>query len=58
MLAIGDTAPSFALPDQDGTTVSLSDFAGHHVVVYFYPRADTPGCTTEACGFRDSFDAF
>lgn len=50
----GDTAPGFALPDQDGTTVSLSDFAGQGVVVYFYPAAMTPGCTKEACDFRDS----
>lgn len=58
MLSVGDTAPEFELPDQDGDTVSLSDFRGDSVVVYFYPRADTPGCTTEACGFRDSFEKF
>ncbi|MFC5366767.1 thioredoxin-dependent thiol peroxidase [Salinirubrum litoreum] len=58
MLSVGDTAPDFELPDQDGEPVSLSDFAGQHVVVYFYPRADTPGCTTEACGFRDNIDEF
>jgi peroxiredoxin Q/BCP len=58
MLSVGDTAPDFELPDQDGESVSLSDFRGRPVVVYFYPRADTPGCTTEACGFRDSWDAF
>jgi peroxiredoxin Q/BCP len=58
MLDTGETAPDFALPDQDGETASLSSYRGEYVVVYFYPRADTPGCTTEACGFRDSFDAF
>ncbi|WP_058828344.1 thioredoxin-dependent thiol peroxidase [Haloferax sp. Q22] len=58
MLEIGDDAPDFELPDQRGDLVSLSDFRGEHVVVYFYPRADTPGCTTEACGFRDSWDEF
>jgi thioredoxin-dependent peroxiredoxin len=49
----GDQAPDFALPDQDGTTVRLSDLRGQPVVVYFYPKADTPGCTTQACGVRD-----
>ncbi|EJN58978.1 thioredoxin-dependent thiol peroxidase [Halogranum rubrum] len=58
MLSVGDTAPAFELPDQDGDSVALSDFRGDSVVVYFYPRADTPGCTTEACGFRDSWDEF
>ncbi|AFK20390.1 thioredoxin-dependent thiol peroxidase [Haloferax mediterranei ATCC 33500] len=58
MLEIGDEAPDFELSDQHGDTVSLSDFHGEHVVVYFYPRADTPGCTTEACGFRDAWDEF
>ncbi|MFC7202113.1 thioredoxin-dependent thiol peroxidase [Haloferax namakaokahaiae] len=58
MLAVGDTAPDFELLDQHGDSVSLSDYRGQHVVVYFYPRADTPGCTTEACGFRDSWDEF
>jgi len=53
MLSEGDDAPDFELPNQDGETVSLSDYEGEHVVVYFYPRADTPGCTTEACSFRD-----
>ncbi|WP_336025115.1 thioredoxin-dependent thiol peroxidase [Halobellus salinisoli] len=56
MLDIGETAPGFTLPDQDGQTVSLSELRGEYVVVYFYPRADTPGCTTEACGFRDVYD--
>jgi len=55
MLEIGTDAPTFTLADQDGNEVSLADFAGEPVVVYFYPRADTPGCTTEACGFRDAW---
>jgi peroxiredoxin Q/BCP len=49
----GDFAPEFELPDQNGRTVKLSDFRGHPVVVYFYPKAGTPGCTTQACGVRD-----
>jgi thioredoxin-dependent peroxiredoxin len=49
----GDKAPDFVLPDQDGRAVKLSDFHGQSVVVYFYPKADTPGCTTQACGVRD-----
>ena len=49
----GDKAPDFALLDQDGETVRLSDHAGQTVVLYFYPRASTPGCTTQACGIRD-----
>jgi thioredoxin-dependent peroxiredoxin len=53
MLETGDRAPSFALPDQDGKEVKLSDLKGETVVLYFYPRADTPGCTTQACGVRD-----
>jgi peroxiredoxin Q/BCP len=53
----GDRAPDFSLPDADGTTVSLSDYAGRRVVVYFYPAAMTPGCTTQACDFRDSLSA-
>ena len=53
MLSAGDTAPDFTLPDQDGDPVSLSDLRGQTVVVYFYPKADTPGCTTQACGIRD-----
>jgi peroxiredoxin Q/BCP len=51
----GDLVDDFTLPDQDGNTVHLSDFAGKPVVMFFYPRADTPGCTIEACGFRDHF---
>ncbi|MFC6872648.1 thioredoxin-dependent thiol peroxidase [Halobellus marinus] len=58
MLAPGMPAPDFELPDQDGETVSLSSYRGEYVVVYFYPRADTPGCTTEACGFRDAYDEY
>jgi len=58
MLEEGTTAPSFALPNQDGETVRLADFEGRRVVLYFYPRADTPGCTREAEGFRDSYDRF
>ena len=53
MIAAGDTAPDFELLDQDGNQVKLSDHRGRHVVVYFYPKADTPGCTTQACGIRD-----
>ena len=53
MLAEGDMAPEFALPDQDGNEVSLAGLRGETVVLYFYPRADTPGCTTQACGVRD-----
>jgi len=51
---INDKAPEFTLPDQNGEPVSLKDFRGKWVVLYFYPRADTPGCTIEACEFRDS----
>jgi peroxiredoxin Q/BCP len=54
----GDRAPLFTLPDQDGTLVSLKDFAGSPVVVYFYPADDTPGCTKEACQFNDHLKAF
>ena len=53
MLAEGDKAASFTLPDQNGEKVKLSDLKGETVVLYFYPRADTPGCTTQACGVRD-----
>ncbi|RRO15710.1 thioredoxin-dependent thiol peroxidase [Saccharopolyspora rhizosphaerae] len=53
-LSEGDAAPDFSLPDADGGTVSLSDYRGRSVVVYFYPAASTPGCTKEACDFRDS----
>jgi peroxiredoxin Q/BCP len=53
-LEVGDKAPAFSLPDADGKTVELSDFKGRKVVVYFYPAASTPGCTKQACDFRDS----
>ena len=53
MLSEGDKAPAFTLPDQNGENVKLSDLKGETVVLYFYPRADTPGCTTQACGVRD-----
>lgn len=55
MLKIGDPAPDFALQSDSGETVRLSDFRGRRVVVYFYPKDDTPGCTTQACGFRDNY---
>jgi len=53
VIEAGDPAPDFELPDQDGRAVRLEDFRGQRVVVYFYPKADTPGCTTQACGVRD-----
>jgi peroxiredoxin Q/BCP len=52
-IEIGQPAPAFTLPDQDGKPVSLAAFRGHDVVLYFYPRDETPGCTKEACNFRD-----
>jgi thioredoxin-dependent peroxiredoxin len=58
VIEAGDNAPGFALQDQDGKTVSLDDLAGKTVVLYFYPRADTPGCTTQACGIRDRSDEY
>ena len=58
MIEQGQTAPEFTLPDQDGKAVSLSDYRGQTVVLYFYPKADTPGCTTQACGLRDSIADF
>ena len=58
MISEGKKAPDFGLPDADGKAVKLSDFAGKRVVVYFYPKDDTPGCTVEACGFRDSLPKF
>lgn len=54
-LQIGDPAPDFTLPDQDGQPVALKDLRGQRVVIYFYPKDDTPGCTMEACAFRDSY---
>ncbi|MDQ3947473.1 MAG: thioredoxin-dependent thiol peroxidase [Actinomycetota bacterium] len=53
-LKVGDPAPEFALPDQHGETVRLADLRGRRVVLYFYPKADTPGCTTQACSVRDA----
>jgi peroxiredoxin Q/BCP len=53
-LAAGDQAPDFKLADQHGKTVTLSDFQGHKLLIYFYPKADTPGCTAQACSVRDS----
>ncbi len=53
MLEPGDSAPDFTLPDQEGTPVTLSRLQGQNVVLYFYPKASTPGCTTQACGIRD-----
>jgi peroxiredoxin Q/BCP len=53
--AVGDLAPPFELPDETGATVRLSDFRGRRVVLYFYPKDDTKGCTTQACGFRDAY---
>ncbi|GKX63916.1 Putative peroxiredoxin bcp [Pragia fontium] len=55
-LKAGDTAPEFTLPDQDGEDISLSDFQGQRVLIYFYPKAMTPGCTVQACGLRDNMD--
>src|SRR3989344_1184028 len=58
MLKPGDSAPNFELPDQDGKTRNLSDFLSQKLLIYFYPRDFTPGCTTEACRLRDSFPNF
>ena len=57
-LSIGDPAPDFTLPDQSGQPVALADLRGQRVVLYFYPKDDTPGCTKEACNFRDRWAAF
>ena len=57
-LEIGDKAPEFALQSDENKTVELSDFRGQRVLIFFYPKADTPGCTTQACGFRDNFPLF
>jgi peroxiredoxin Q/BCP len=54
----GDRAPAFTLPDQDGKQVSLTDFEGRVVVLYFYPKDETPGCTKESCAFRDAYQDF
>ncbi len=58
MLQVGDKAPDFSLPDQDGKTVALKDLQGKTVILYFYPKDNTPGCTREACDFRDSLTKF
>jgi peroxiredoxin Q/BCP len=58
LLEVGDKAPNFTSTDQDGKTVSLADYKGKRVILYFYPKDDTPGCTKEACAFRDEFAAF
>jgi peroxiredoxin Q/BCP len=58
VIAEGERAPDFTLPDQDGEPVTLSDLTGRPVVLYFYPKADTPGCTTQACGVRDHLPAY
>ena len=58
MLAVGTQAPAFTLPDKDGNRVSLSDFKGQKVVLYFYPKDSTPGCTRQAQAFRDAFAEF
>ena len=58
MLKEGDSAPDFTTKNQNGEDVKLSDFKGKRVVLYFYPKDDTPGCTKEACSLRDSFDIF
>ena len=56
MLQVGDKVPEFSLPNQEGAMISPSQFAGKKIVIYFYPKDNTPGCTTEACGFRDVYD--
>ena len=58
MLNPGDRAPDFTLPDADGNLITLSQFRGQKVVLYFYPRDNTPGCTKEACGFRDLYNQY
>lgn len=58
MLPVGTKAPDFTLKDKDGNEVSLSDFAGKKVVLYFYPKDSTPGCTKQACSYRDNFGQF
>ena len=58
MLSIGDRAPSFTLKDKNGNEISLSDFIGKRVVLYFYPKDNTPGCTRQACAFAGAYDEF
>jgi peroxiredoxin Q/BCP len=55
-LNVGDKAPAFSLPDQDGNPTSLADFRGRRLLLYFYPKADTPGCTKQACSIRDAME--
>ncbi|TBR42235.1 thioredoxin-dependent thiol peroxidase [Marinomonas agarivorans] len=57
-LKIGQTAPDFTIPDQDGNSVSLAQFKGKKVVLYFYPKDSTPGCTAQACNLRDNYERF
>lgn len=57
-LSIGKKAPSFTLPDQNGKMHSLKDYTGKHLLIYFYPKDDTPGCTVEACSLRDNWNGF
>ena len=57
-LSVGDTAPNFTVKDTNGNTVTLSDYAGKTVVLYFYPKDDTPGCAKEACSFRDNYQQY
>ena len=56
-LKVGDKAPDFSAPNQRGEIVSLSDFAGKKLILYFYPKDNTPGCTTESCNFRDNYES-
>jgi len=56
-LNVGDTVPSFSAPNQDGKIINLSDYTGKNLIVFFYPRANTPGCTAEACNLRDNYKA-
>ena len=58
MLNVGDKAPEFTLTADDGTPVSLADYRGQKLVIYFYPKADTPGCTKQACSFRDNYGIY
>jgi peroxiredoxin Q/BCP len=58
VIAKGSVAPAFSVPDETGTIRKLSDFRGSKVILYFYPKDDTPGCTTEACNFRDDYSAY
>ncbi|MCD8306963.1 MAG: thioredoxin-dependent thiol peroxidase [Clostridia bacterium] len=57
-LSVGDTAPAFTLPDKDGNMVSLADFRGKKVILYFYPKDNTPGCTRQACAFAAAYEGF